>query len=142
MGVLDVNGISCRIPGGDVLFIDGTFRAGNGEHVALVGANGAGKTTLLRAITGVLPVDEGSVHVDGELRVLSQLVGWRDEERSVRDLVLSLSPARLQDAAATLDAAEAANDREPGERTGLALARAHTAWGDAGGWDAEVLWDT
>ena len=24
----------------------------------------------------------------------------------------------------------------------MALARAHTAWGDAGGWDAEVLWDT
>ena len=22
----------------------------------------------------------------------------------------------------------------------VALARAHAAWGDAGGWDAEVLW--
>ncbi len=142
MGVLDVNGISCRVPGGDVLFRDVTFRAGNGEHVALVGANGAGKTTLFGAVTGAIPVDEGSVHVDGELRVMSQLVGWRDEERSVRDLLLTLSPVRLRDAAAALDAAEAANDRDPGERTGLALARAHTAWGDAGGWDAEVLWDT
>ena len=31
---------------------------------------------------------------------------------------------------------------DPSDRTGLALARAHAEWGDAGGWDAEVLWDT
>ena len=35
-----------------------------------------------------------------------------------------------------------AAERAPGERSGMALARAHTGWGDAGGWDAEVLWDT
>ena len=142
MGALDVNGISCRIPGGDVLFSDVTFRAGNGEHVALIGANGAGKTTLLRAITGDVPVDRGSVHIDGELRVMTQLVGWRDEDRTVRALLLALSPPALRRAGEALDTAEAANEREPGERTGLALARAHAMWGDAGGWDAEVLWDT
>src|SRR5690349_8956788 len=142
MGVLDVNGISCRVPGGETLFTDVTFRVGNGDHVALVGENGAGKTTLMRAITGDIPVDQGSIHVDGPLRVMSQLVGWRDEARTVRDLLLALSPPALQRAGAELDAAEAANEADPGERTGLALARAHTAWGDAGGWDAEVLWDT
>ena len=142
MGALDVNGISCRIPGGESLFADVTFRIGNGEHVALVGANGAGKTTLLRAIVGDVALDAGSIHVDGELRVMSQLVGWRDEERTVRDLLLALSPPVHRQAGADLAAAEAANADAPGERTGLALARAHTAWGDAGGWDAEVLWDT
>lgn len=142
MGALDVNGISCRIPGGDVLFSDVTFRAGNGEHVALIGANGAGKSTLVGAITGDVPVDEGSVHVDGELRVMSQLVGWRDEQRTVRDLLLMLSPVPLRRCGEVLAEAEAACERDPDERTGLALARAHTAWGDAGGWEAEVLWDT
>jgi ATPase subunit of ABC transporter with duplicated ATPase domains len=142
VGAIDVNGISCRIPGGDVLMRDVSFRVGNGEHVALVGANGAGKTTLFRAIAGDIPVDEGSIRVDGVLRVMGQLVGMRDDTTTVRDLLLALSPAPLRRAASELADAEAACEREPGDRTGLALARAHTAWGEAGGWDAEVLWDT
>jgi ATPase subunit of ABC transporter with duplicated ATPase domains len=142
VGAIDVNGIACRIPGGTELFADVTFRVGNGEHVALVGANGAGKTTLFGAIAGDAAVTEGSVHVDGRLLVMSQLVGWRDESRTVRDLLLSLSRPALRDAATELAAAETAAERKPGERAGLELARAHTAWGDAGGWDAEVLWDT
>jgi ATPase subunit of ABC transporter with duplicated ATPase domains len=142
VGSVDVNGISCRVPGGAELFADVTFRVGNGEHVALVGANGAGKTTLLGAIAGTVPVVGGSVRVDGRLRVMRQIVGGRDEQRTVRDLVLELSPDALTDAARALDEAEAACAREPGERSGLALAGAHAAWGDAGGWDAEVLWDT
>jgi branched-chain amino acid transport system ATP-binding protein len=36
-----------------------------GEAVALLGPNGAGKTTLLRAISGLLPVDAGSVRFGG-----------------------------------------------------------------------------
>ena len=109
VGAIDVNGISCRIPGGDVLFSDVTFRVGNREHVALVGANGAGKTTLFRAIGGEVPVDVGSVHIDGRMRTMSQLVGWRDEQRTVRDLLVTLSPASLRAAAAALEAAERAS---------------------------------
>ena len=36
-----------------------------GQLVALVGANGAGKTTLLRAISGLLPVNAGSLRFAG-----------------------------------------------------------------------------
>lgn len=36
-----------------------------GELVALLGANGAGKTTLLNNISGVLPVQSGSISFDG-----------------------------------------------------------------------------
>jgi ATPase subunit of ABC transporter with duplicated ATPase domains len=142
VGSVDVNGISCRIPGAGELFRDVSFRAGDGEHVALVGANGAGKTTVFGAIAGVVPVAEGSVRVDGRLLVMRQLVGGRDETSTVRDLLLDVSPERLRAVARQLDAAEVACAQDPGERTGLALAAAHAAWGDAGGWDAEVLWDT
>lgn len=36
-----------------------------GEVVTLLGPNGAGKSTLLRAISGLLPVNAGSVRFDG-----------------------------------------------------------------------------
>ena len=137
-----MHGISCGTPDGAELLRDVSFGVGDGHHVALVGANGAGKTTLLRVIAGEQPPSAGSVHLDGHLRVMRQLVGWREEGRTVRDLLLDLSPEPLAQAATALRRAEAAADADPGERTGMALAGAHSAWGDAGGWDAEVLWDT
>lgn len=36
-----------------------------GELVALVGANGAGKSTLLKTISGLLPLNAGSISLDG-----------------------------------------------------------------------------
>ncbi|RKQ84681.1 ABC transporter ATP-binding protein [Brockia lithotrophica] len=36
-----------------------------GEIVTLIGANGAGKTTLLRAISGLVPVREGTITFEG-----------------------------------------------------------------------------
>lgn len=36
-----------------------------GEVVGLVGDNGAGKSTLMKAVTGVYPVDSGTVQFDG-----------------------------------------------------------------------------
>jgi branched-chain amino acid transport system ATP-binding protein len=37
-----------------------------GEIVALIGANGAGKSTTLRAISGMIPIEHGSVSFDGK----------------------------------------------------------------------------
>ncbi|HEX9040790.1 MAG TPA: ABC transporter ATP-binding protein [Trebonia sp.] len=44
--------------------VDLTVRAG--EIVGLLGANGAGKTTLIRLLLGLLPPNEGVIHLFGE----------------------------------------------------------------------------
>lgn len=38
----------------------------SGEIVGILGRNGAGKTTLLRAISGLIPVVAGSMHLDNQ----------------------------------------------------------------------------
>lgn len=37
-----------------------------GDFVTVIGGNGAGKSTMLNAISGVWPIDEGSIVIDGE----------------------------------------------------------------------------
>jgi lipopolysaccharide export system ATP-binding protein len=36
-----------------------------GEAVGLLGPNGAGKTTCFYMVTGLVPVDQGTIHIDG-----------------------------------------------------------------------------
>ena len=42
-----------------------SFSLNTGDFVTLIGGNGSGKSTLLNCITGVYPVDSGSVAIDG-----------------------------------------------------------------------------
>uniref|UniRef100_UPI0038B3F84A ABC transporter ATP-binding protein n=1 Tax=Actinomadura physcomitrii TaxID=2650748 RepID=UPI0038B3F84A len=53
---------------------EASFRLGEGEVVALLGANGAGKTTTLRAITGSIVQVTGSLEYTSEAGALS-LIG-------------------------------------------------------------------
>jgi ABC-type polysaccharide/polyol phosphate transport system ATPase subunit len=41
-----------------------------GERVGILGSNGSGKTTLLRLVSGMIPIDRGSVQVRGSVRSL------------------------------------------------------------------------
>jgi NitT/TauT family transport system ATP-binding protein len=50
------------------------FEVGEREIVAIVGPSGCGKTTLLRCVDGLIPADEGEIHVNGE-RVTSPTAG-------------------------------------------------------------------
>ncbi|NOY70546.1 MAG: ABC transporter ATP-binding protein [Deltaproteobacteria bacterium] len=43
-----------------------SLHVGKGEVVTIIGANGAGKTTTLRAISGLQPVAEGQIYLDGK----------------------------------------------------------------------------
>jgi len=42
-----------------------SFSVQQGTRTALIGPNGAGKTTVFNLISGVYPVDSGSIHLDG-----------------------------------------------------------------------------
>ncbi len=141
VGALEVHDLGFTFPGGGRLLDGVSFRVGDGEHVALVGANGAGKTTLVRLIAGDETGATGTIRIDGRLGVMRQFIGSVRDDTTVRDLLVGLSPADLRDAADRLARADAAATREPSERHGLALAAAWSAWGDASGYDAEVEWD-
>src|ERR1700687_167482 len=97
MGAVDVSGVGYALPRGRVLLDDVVLRAGDCEHVALIGANGSGKTTLLLIVAGGLLAQHGTVAVDGRLLVMRQLLGV--DEATVRDLLVGLAP-EVQRAAA------------------------------------------
>ncbi len=142
MGHVEVAHLCHALPDGRALLEDVSFRAGEGSTVALVGPNGAGKTTLMRLIAGDLTPQEGTVTSSGGLGVMRQFVGGIRDETSVRDLLLSIAPPRVRQAAARLDAAELVMMERDDEPAQMRYAAALAEWGDAGGYDCEVHWDT
>ena len=141
MGYLEVSGVGYRLPDGRALLDDVSFRVGEGTKMALVGANGCGKTTLLRIIAGDLPPRDGTVVRQGGVGVMRQFIGTGVGVSTVRDLLVSVAPPRIRAAAEALDLAELVMMERDDERSQLAYATALTEWSDAGGYDAEVLWD-
>ncbi|MBC3991312.1 ABC-F family ATP-binding cassette domain-containing protein, partial [Streptomyces sp. AC563] len=141
MGHVEGAHLEYYLPDGRVLFGDVSFRVGEGSAVALVGANGAGKTTLLRLISGELKPHGGTVTVSGGLGVMPQFVGSVRDERTVRDLLVSVSQPRLRKAARAVDEAEHAVMTVDDEAAQMAYAQALSDWAEARGYEAETLWD-
>ena len=156
VGHVEVAHLSHALPDGRALIDDASFRVGEGTIAALVGPNGAGKTTLIRLVAGDVQPQSGTVSFSGGLGIMRQFVGGiragdsqgmqadtgaLTGESSVRDLLISVAPLRLRAAAARLDAAELAMMERDDETTQMRYAAALAEWGDAGGYDAEVLWD-
>lgn len=142
MPIVEVNEIAYAHPGGDELFSDVTFRVGSGQHTALVGANGVGKSTLLQIVAGTLATSEGSVRVESSLRLMPQAIGVGDDARTtVRELLARFSSPAISRAAQRLAVAEARNEAEHSERTGIELAEAVAAWAEVGGYSEEARWD-
>ncbi|MDQ1645746.1 MAG: hypothetical protein QOJ50_1930, partial [Cryptosporangiaceae bacterium] len=142
VGYVDVNAVGYTLPDGRELFREVSFRVGDGAKVALVGANGTGKTTLLRTVAGDLAPMAGSVARVGGLGVMRQFIGSVRDDTTIREFLVGLAPAGLRAAGEALEAAELAMMENDDERTQMKYANALAAWGDAGGYDAEVLWDT
>ncbi|MFD9632700.1 ABC-F family ATP-binding cassette domain-containing protein [Streptomyces violascens] len=141
MGHLEAAHLEYYLPDGRVLLGDASFRVAEGSVVALVGANGAGKTTLLRMISGELQPHGGSVSVSGGLGVMPQFVGSVRDERTVRDLLVSVAQPRIRKAAAEVDAAEHLIMTVDDEAAQMKYAQALSDWAEAHGYEAETVWD-
>lgn len=141
MGHLEVAHVEHYLPDGRLLLGDVSFRVGEGAVVALVGANGAGKTTLLRLICGEIQPHGGSVTTSGGLGIMPQFVGSVRDERTVRDLLVSVAQPRIREAALALDAAELAMMERDDEAAQMSYAQALSDWAEAHGYEAEALWD-
>ncbi|QWF77691.1 ABC-F family ATP-binding cassette domain-containing protein [Amycolatopsis sp. CA-230715] len=141
MGHLEAAHVDYDLPDGRVLLGDVSFRVGDGAVVALVGPNGAGKTTLLRLLSGELRPHGGTVTASGGLGVMAQFVGSVRDERTVRDLLVSVAPKRIRDAAAAVDAAEELIMTVDDEPAQMRYAQALSDWAEARGYEAETGWD-
>jgi branched-chain amino acid transport system ATP-binding protein len=63
--LLKVNGL--KVAYGGIQAVKGVdFEVREGELVTLIGSNGAGKTTTMKAITGLLPMNEGDIAYLGQ----------------------------------------------------------------------------
>ncbi|MGI5402318.1 ABC-F family ATP-binding cassette domain-containing protein [Streptomyces sp. CA-135486] len=141
MGHLEAAHLEYYLPDGRVLLGDASFRVGEGAVVALVGANGAGKTTLLRLMAGELQPHGGAVSASGGLGVMPQFVGSVRDERTVRDLLVSVAQPRIRAAAAEVDAAEHLIMTVDDEAAQMKYAQALSDWAEARGYEAETVWD-
>jgi ATPase subunit of ABC transporter with duplicated ATPase domains len=142
VGFVDVSAVRHTLPDGRVLLDGVSFRVGDGVRAALVGENGAGKTTLLRIVAGDLEPEAGSVARSGGLGVMRQFIGSVRDDTIVQRFLVDLAPPAVRAAWDAVEAAELALMESDDEATQLAYAAALAQWGDAGGYEAEVTWDT
>jgi ATPase subunit of ABC transporter with duplicated ATPase domains len=142
VGYIDLSGIGHSLPDGRVLLENVDIRVGDGTKTALVGANGAGKTTLLRLISGDLDAQRGTIARVGGLGVMRQFIGSVRDSTTVQDFLVQLGAPPVLAAWDELQRSELSMMEHDDERTQLSYAHALSNWGDVGGYDAEVLWDT
>lgn len=141
MGHIDVSGVDYTLSDGRVLLNDVSFRVGDGAKVALIGANGSGKTTLFRMISGDLQPDSGQVSISGGLGVMRQFIGAVRDLTTVHQMLLSVAPKKIRDAAQNVERTELLMHEKDTEKSQMAYAQAIIEWGDVGGYEYEVMWD-
>jgi ATP-binding cassette, subfamily F, member 3 len=99
-----------------------------GEKIGLVGRNGAGKSSLFSLLTKRLQSDAGEVSMPPRWRMGEVAQDMPETDESATEFVLQ-GDSRLQEAQAQLTQAEVNDD-------GHAMADAHQAISEAGGFDA------
>ncbi len=114
--------------GTKVVLADTSVTLQPGEKIGLVGRNGAGKSSLFSMLTHRLQSDGGDVAMPPRWRIGEVAQEMPETDEGATEFVLE-GDSRLMEAQAQLTAAEAADD-------GHAMAEAHHAISDAGGFEA------
>jgi ATP-binding cassette, subfamily F, member 3 len=114
--------------GAKVVLQGASFTLNPGENAGLVGRNGAGKSSLFALLAGRLHADAGDIEMPPRWRLGEVAQHMPETDQGATDYVLE-GDLPLAAATAALAAAEAAHD-------GHAMADAHMAIEEAGGFDA------
>ncbi|MGI8407384.1 MAG: ABC-F family ATP-binding cassette domain-containing protein [Actinomycetota bacterium] len=142
MAVIEAGSLTYTLPGGRTLFRDVSFKVPDNCHAALVGANGTGKTTLLRLLSGEEKPTAGSIRSDGRIGYMRQFIGTLGSDTTLRAFLISLAPPTVRSAASGLAKAERTVSVPHGSSAQMRYAEALERWGQVGGYDFEVLWET
>jgi ABC-type multidrug transport system ATPase subunit len=97
--MVEFRNVTARAADGTMLLDDVSFAVGRGAMVAVVGPTGAGKTSLARALTGAIPVEDGTVRVAGHVAFVPQDDALH-ADLSLRRAVEYAAALRLPDATA------------------------------------------
>ncbi len=116
--------------GAKVVLKGATVTLQPGEKIGLVGRNGAGKSSLFALLTNRLHADGGDVGMPARWRLAEVAQNMPETDEGATDFVLQ-GDTRLMEAQARLAQAEHDDD-------GHAIAEAHQAISDAGGFDARA----
>ncbi|NJB36644.1 ABC-F family ATP-binding cassette domain-containing protein [Croceivirga sp. JEA036] len=66
--MLNIHNLSVSF-GGEYLFNQISFRLNPGDKVGLIGKNGAGKSTMLKLLSKEMPLDEGTIASDKDVKI-------------------------------------------------------------------------
>ncbi len=85
--IIEIKNLTIRYSDGKKIINNLSATINKSENIIINGPNGSGKTTLLKAILGLIPVNEGSITINGNKKGFTAYCG---QEKSQSDFPISV----------------------------------------------------